>query len=56
MTTGICGPWDAGTRQMSGRAVSICVAVLANLNAIDWFMMIGLPQATRSLAPSRAIS
>ena len=37
-------------RQISSRAASISVIMLASLKAIAWFMMIGLPNAWRSLA------
>jgi hypothetical protein len=32
-------------RQISKRAASICVIMLAGLNAMAWCMMIGLPNA-----------
>ena len=37
-------------RQMRLREASISVAMSASMNAIDWFMMIGRPKASRSLA------
>jgi len=37
-------------RQMSRRAASISVTILASLKAIAWFMMIGRPNAWRCLA------
>jgi hypothetical protein len=37
-------------RQIRSRDASMRVIIFANLNAIAWFIMIGLPNATRSLA------
>ena len=43
-------------RHTSRRAASISVAMSASLNAMPWFMMIGLPNASRSLAYSSEYS
>ena len=50
-----CLPSQAA-RQMSPRVAWISVAMSASMNAIDWFMMIGRPNAWRSLAYSSEYS
>ncbi|CAM5473598.1 hypothetical protein SBADM41S_08473 [Streptomyces badius] len=42
--------------QISRRTASISVRMSASAKAIDWFSMIGLPNASRSPAYSRAYS